>query len=191
MPKIRSLSGFTLMEVLIVLGILGMIAAFSIPRIVTGYQDKQKLATFRECLSLLAQIEDDGISSSQLTPSNFSNFFLSRIQAKQYCSTNAASEGCWNTATQGSIGEETQPGVVLEDGAVIVGLSNPGGNQWYEGIAIDWNGTALPNKVGEDQLVLIINFGTQDYSDIPGGDIGPSPTSAPSIPLYRLASAGS
>jgi prepilin-type N-terminal cleavage/methylation domain-containing protein len=48
-------NGFSLAELLVAMGVLGIIATFSIPKVLTATQSKQKVAITREVLSSLAQ----------------------------------------------------------------------------------------------------------------------------------------
>lgn len=45
-------SGFTLAEVLITLGIIGVIAALTLPNLITQYQKKRNCSRFESCIFL-------------------------------------------------------------------------------------------------------------------------------------------
>ena len=55
-PKKRStISGFTLAEVLITLGIIGVVAALTMPALITNYQKQQTINTLKKSYSILQQ----------------------------------------------------------------------------------------------------------------------------------------
>lgn len=63
--KFRSKSAFTLVEVLITLGIVGVIAAITIPQLIQEYKKHQTIARFKQMYSMVDQallaISNDGI----------------------------------------------------------------------------------------------------------------------------------
>src|ERR1051325_8786269 len=91
----RALKAFTLAELLIALAILGVIATFTIPKVLQAMQDNQRKAVFKEVIASLSGINYEGWTTKQLTPSTAQNFILSRVNAVKICNTNAQTEGCW------------------------------------------------------------------------------------------------
>lgn len=62
--------GFTLSEVLITLGIIGVVAAMTIPILITNYQKKETVTKLRRAISILNQayrlsFDDNGDASAQ------------------------------------------------------------------------------------------------------------------------------
>src|SRR5574344_258447 len=55
MEYFRKAKGFTLAEVLIVLGIIGVIAAFTIPTLINSYQEKVVVTKVKKFYSLMNQ----------------------------------------------------------------------------------------------------------------------------------------
>lgn len=53
--KFKTFSGFTLAEVLITLGIIGIVAAMTIPTLMNNTNNKQNVTAFKEAYSILAQ----------------------------------------------------------------------------------------------------------------------------------------
>ena len=49
-------TGFTLAEVLIALALLGVVAAFAIPKILINTQSSQKASTFKEAIATVDQL---------------------------------------------------------------------------------------------------------------------------------------
>lgn len=174
--------GFTLAELLIALTILGVIATFTIPKILSSQQDGKLKAIAKETAAAMEQVIYNGRLTGEFKiPNNIDTYFLKSFNAIKVCPNNASSEGCWNTAIQGSPGEEAQPGVVLSSGAVIVGMDDccygppdllP--NEGANGIYMDVNGESGPNLFGTDQFWVDVCFGTVNcstWSPTPAGHV--------------------
>lgn len=145
--------GFTLAELLIALVILGLIATFSIPKVLQSNEDTKKNAIFKETIASLYQVTDssirEGVFDENTDNTTHGPYFLSRLNAVKLCSSDSKSEGCWDQAAQGDIPfDDDAPGVILHNGANIVGfgITTPGDNTGRESITIDWNGVAGPNQ---------------------------------------------
>ncbi len=153
MPN-RYFYGFTLAELLIALMILGEIATFTIPKILSSQQNAQRKAIFKESISAISEALNTGFMSGELDPpTNTSTYFLSKINAVKVCDTNSTTQGCWITASQGTpAAEGTEPGLILHNGAVIIGFNN--NSDPANGLVVDWNGTTGPNTRGDDQIYV-------------------------------------
>ena len=162
--------GFTLAELLISLAILGVIATFTIPKILTAQQNGRDAAVFKETVATLNAVLYQGIVEGALTPSTVASYYLSHVNAVKICNSNSSTQGCWNTAIQGVAdnGQINEPGLILHNGAVVVGLDNccgNGGMGFQPGEAagnfvIDVNGLAGPNQLNQDQYLLYQCFGS-------------------------------
>ena len=60
-------SAFTLAEVLITLGIIGVVAALTIPSLISNYQDKQFKTAYKKAYSDISQVVQEGIIENQFT----------------------------------------------------------------------------------------------------------------------------
>jgi prepilin-type N-terminal cleavage/methylation domain-containing protein len=65
----RRISGFTLAELLIALAVLGVIATFTIPKVLQSQQDSKFQAVFREDLSVLSQAFENYKIKNRVTAS--------------------------------------------------------------------------------------------------------------------------
>lgn len=139
--------GFTLSELLIALGILGIIAVFTIPKIIASNTDAQKKAIFREVYGALSSIYDTGYKTGQLTHANALTYVASQMNAIKLCPTNASTEGCISS-TKVSVATNV-PGFTLANGAQVWMYTGSA-----EDFIIDWNGDAGSNTIGDD----IIHF---------------------------------
>jgi prepilin-type N-terminal cleavage/methylation domain-containing protein len=161
--------GFTLAELLIALAILGAIATFVIPKVLQSQQESKKKAVFRETLSALYEVMNTGIKTGAINANTGGTYILNHLNGIKVCRTDSSSEGCWNDGIQGVPGGSPplgvpswNPGVVLANNANIVGIIDPGymgdcfGPTYVIGVVVDWNNTAGPNALGDDQLVLYL-----------------------------------
>src|SRR5688572_255419 len=113
-------NGFTLAELLIALGILGVIATFTIPKVLQNQQSSEKKAVFRETIAALSDITYTGNISGELTRDNISTFIFQKMNAVTICPADASTQGCWpNTHPSFNAGETTEGGATLHNGAVI------------------------------------------------------------------------
>lgn len=142
-------SGFTLAELLIALLILGEIATFTIPKVLTASQQQQKIATFKETISTFAGLAYMANLQSDTT------YFPNKLNAVKVCNSNANTQGCWSHTNNANTGEGNEPGFVLHNGATVAGFNGYTGSN---GIIVDWNGPLGPNIRGDDQIYLYICF---------------------------------
>lgn len=164
--KNSSYRAFTLAELLIALVILGVIATFTIPKVLTTQQNSQRTAVFREVIASLYQVAEAGVLEGVFTPTSQDSdqgpYFLDKLNFVKLCSTDSLAQGCWDAA-QGDIDyDDAEMGGVMHNGAAIVGLGNSGGNIGRESVTIDWNGIDGPNLFGDDQMRIDICFGIAD-----------------------------
>jgi prepilin-type N-terminal cleavage/methylation domain-containing protein len=191
----RSLSGFTLAELLIALAILGVIATFTIPKVLQSQQNGQKIAIFKETIAAIQQAQDKEQLEGGVTPTT------DDMNAIKTCPNNAGTEGCWPQAALGvwpNFNKSSGGGMILANGASVGGLGlsfqdnivNP--SEDIQAITIDWNGATGPNVDGDDQLTLLFCFSKPKCTDavlgskdIPYRHLGPAYGDAASIALYN------
>ena len=179
--------GFTLAEVLITLGIIGVVAAMTLPAVINNVQNKQLETSFKKSYSNFAQVtqrvilEDfGGQVPENFTVDNFNELVNSYkkyyINAKR-CSGNSSETGCPVTGTSnfctfmqnnyknynskhngGCIGNDALTNTV--DGATIF-FDKAGTSETVYGkiiVAIDVNGwNKKPNRWGHDIFVFQIS----------------------------------
>lgn len=156
--------GFTLAELLISLAILGMIATFTIPKILSSQQDQRKKAVFRETIAALSDFLNSGnlrgdFPNGQAWEDPTRALLLQRLNYVSYVNlgySSAALGGCWNTA----------PGIrgfymVMHNGACVAPMSPRWGanNQHAFPFGIDWNGNDGANTLGDDRIIVCLGIG--------------------------------
>ncbi|MBE7706479.1 MAG: prepilin-type N-terminal cleavage/methylation domain-containing protein [Cyanobacteria bacterium SIG30] len=171
---------FTLAEVLITLAIIGVVAALTIPSVITNYQNTQTATTLKKAYSTIANttnlaIKDHGPISGWVDDIGAYGFQSSKIYAEKYVipylriSKNCANSNepsCthkikfYNTSGELSSLETTNyANFYLADGTfVAIGTNNAGtgANQFLNAqVFIDVNGLKQPNTLGKDVFIYI------------------------------------
>jgi prepilin-type N-terminal cleavage/methylation domain-containing protein len=176
----HNLKAFTLAEVLIALVIIGIVAAITVPTIVSNYQEKAKISKIKKIYSTLSNaltrvradggtyiLEDETLNDDLPTVKNWYNNYL-----KPYLITTKVCYneiGCWGKNTKFLKGTNTyvnnnigigSPVVtaILNDGTYINidrdgcnGLARiKSSNSYCIRIDFDINGAKGPNVVGKD-----------------------------------------
>ena len=173
---------FTLAEVLITLGIIGVVAALTMPALIGHYKKVQTIAQLKKIYSALQQ----SIELSQTTYGDINNwdwnlsakeffkkYLSSNLKVIKYCETSDLS--CWNeeginTLSGGKYEDSPLKNywekLILSDGTFI-GLQKQDNSHTH--ISIDLNGKKRPNTAGKDIFSLILTNGelVDDYNNIP------------------------
>ena len=178
-------AAFTLAEVLITLGIIGIVAALTIPTLVSEYQKKQTVTALRKSYATLQQAllmsqNDNGPVESWDTSLNGNEFFVKYIADYVKSSANFTSAELWKLAPRYMLNGSVYNGTtydrfssksahfVLSDGTLITTSLDAD----YEGglwVGIDVNGTAAPNTIGKDTFLFFLS---SKYGLKPLGDEG-------------------
>lgn len=175
----KTVQGFTLSEVLITLGIIGIVAGMTIPTLMNNIQNVQFKVMFKKEFSNFSnavnQIKNDnGGDLVSAFPTNGSTILIDNFDP--YLSyikkcTNDAQKSCWHqnntwfdqqgTPMPGGSGFWSSAGkwgYILKDGAYIF-FNYPGNNGLpIAMIYIDVNGENKPNKLGKDIFGLYIGI---------------------------------
>ncbi len=116
----RSLA-FTISELLIALGIIGLIATFTVPKVLNGIDQTQKESVFKQTLGMLHTVLAEGYVDGNLEDCGFVNYFRDRLNYRKHCSTSSDTQGCWppNGYEYRPHFEESKAGFVLHNGAMI------------------------------------------------------------------------
>lgn len=180
--------GFTLAEVLITLGIIGIVAALTIPGLITKCKEMQYRVTYKKVYSSLNQAmkyaqEDDGIDltlsakriNGVMRTNNIGEIFkyISRYyKATTTCFDNNADK-CW-------VCEKGEAGYIPNGAPDWLGCSkssyafiDANGVAYYLysnsefPILIDVNGNRKPNQLGRDRFVMKFGDSLEPNKDYP------------------------
>ena len=179
-------AAFTLAEVLITLGIIGVVAAMTMPSLVQNYQKKALETGLKKSYSVLSQavqrmIEEDGeipsrasVASTRANWIAFEKSLSQNLKIVKNCSVYGYSNKCisgdsftswfnstyksYNKKTLGTAGWWFDDGMyVLADGSFLF-LDDSVSNDVL--LNIDINGSKAPNALGHDVFLFAIDHET-------------------------------
>jgi prepilin-type N-terminal cleavage/methylation domain-containing protein len=177
---------FTLAELLIALAILGVIATFTIPKVLQSQQDSKKTAIFKETIAAIAGVVQSSLLTGDGPPRTqyMWPLFQKHLNYIKHCTTDAIAEGCWIDRS-GSSMDDNNEGYVLPNGATLIDVSYS--SFTAGGISIDWNGLAGPNVFGDDRMHVLFVF--DDWTawghKLKAGQVVPDYGDAASVTLYQ------
>lgn len=157
---------FTLSEVLVTMGIIGVISALTVPTLMNNYQRKAYAVQLRKTVNDIANavdmlITEEGKSTFSATTefANLDTFITRRLKTTKTCSSSEASN-CFSGENYASINGTTRTAFtcagnsyVLADSSAICMTKN-GSNVT---VNIDINGQDAPNIGGRDMFVFMID----------------------------------
>jgi len=156
MKHSRSQRGFTLAELLLALVILGVIATFTIPKVLQSRQDSQRDAVLKETFSAISSAAYTGVINGTLTQSGYITYFKQNINTVKTCN-DAAADGCWPGSSTAGSNTSTADGLVLHNGTMVTDMET---NTNADVVWLDWNGPAGPNTNCVDQVPMAIGYGS-------------------------------
>lgn len=190
--KLRCNYGFTLAEVLITLGIIGIVAALTIPTLLNKTNDAELKTAWKKVYSDISNAHSQMIASNELpyaTPQEYFTALETHITTSKKCDA-PQSEGCWHQANNWSayngrldvinldnFAGTLNKGYILNNGALVaftsfIHLATPGVYNYTgerNAIAlVDVNGFKKPNKMGADIFVVEFFYNKA----LPMGSIG-------------------
>ena len=189
-PQTKAKFGFTLAEVLITLGIIGVVAAITIPNLIANHQKKAIVSQLMEAQSILnqavksyaADTDEEGSSEfdTTLSPQEFGEkYFKPYLKVARVCTR--MEDGCWKTGNfngyydlAGHKMTNVPYSIVLNNGMVL-GFSKIDGTNLVS-IFVDVNGQSKRNVLGKDVFSFypynsanLCNTGTEKYKNIKNG----------------------
>lgn len=176
-------AAFTLAEVLITLGIIGVVAAMTMPSLIQNYQEKATVTKLKKCYSLVSQayvsiLNDEGGSDTLQAGDDLEMMekFGKYLKYQKTCGRN---KGCFPNVTYKSVTgngyskweDDTtdRSRAILTDGTLIMfnksAMRVGEENYLYAQIYVDINGFKGPNQLGKDFFYFYIN----PEKIVPGG----------------------
>lgn len=165
--KKSSTFGFTLAEVLITLGIIGVVSAITIPNLIANQQKKAIVSGMIEAQSILNQAlrqyaydsDEDGTQSFETTLpiKDFAEkYFVPYLKIARICEN--MEDGCWQTGDfygyydlAGVKMTDTVPYSIVLNNGMILGFNKvEGGPYSLISILVDINGKGKRNVLGKD-----------------------------------------
>lgn len=176
-------NAFTLTELLIAIGIIGAIAAISIPSLITKIQNQMFLTNFKGTVEAVKMLADKQIMTSPtrgLVDTDFESpsklLTTSNFKVIKVCRSSDTS--CWenkqyktlNNLSYASVTSPANRSAKLKNGAsiayswTVMDEESDSFGIFY----IDLNGDDLPNIVGRDYFAFYISSKGKIYSDLEG-----------------------
>lgn len=164
---------FTLAEVLIVLGIIGVVAEMTIPTLMHNFQEQVFKTSYKRAFSLANQAWSLAVTNDQMLDrpnwgdmtSKVNNFnaFKSNFKVVKDCNSGNHSD-CWANGDVVWGGLPSSDALAFIDASGIVWslLSNSSGNG--PEMVIDTNGAKKPNKFGQDRFIFVPESNETDPS---------------------------
>ena len=150
---------FTLAEVLITLGIIGVVAAMTMPVLIANHQKKETVAKLKKAYSILQQATIFAKQEyGEVNEWDYSDpYEFGQKYFKPYLKVIVDSQKeiySWNDLTGKSHSYSTWPTLILADGTFIfIYLADPGYPVNFH-IGVDINGKQKPNKLGRDLFLF-------------------------------------
>jgi len=179
-------AAFTLAEVLITLAIIGVVAAMTIPTLISDYQEKQTVTKLKKAYSILSQAymyatleygspDSWGLEKEDISSEEYHNIIKTRlfknVKSIAECSDDRAkcdlvSEYSYIDGTIDNSLSQVLPAFILNDGSSLI--VSRGGGSFYRGpnslskvyalIFIDVNGAKKPNIYGKDLFAFYLTY---------------------------------
>lgn len=163
---------FTLAEVLITLGIIGVVASLTVPALMNNVGNQANKTAAKKSFSVLSSavemiVSENGGSLSNVFPTGGDavTLFSEKMNVVKKCN-NAQADGCWPASyTSGPAAVQVAaPGIILNDGTMVVFYFYSSNCDYVHGLAtgvcadlfVDTNGAKKPNKAGQDILVFLM-----------------------------------
>lgn len=166
----RKFLGFTLAEVLITLGIIGVVAALTLPTLIQNYQKQVYVNQLKKAKSIIEQgfhlaMADDEVSSIldttlfrsaddfDLFMNEFKKYFnvvkYKKFFDKEYELGYKKASGKYFTSGEG----DDRDAIWLNDGTILF----TDFNQYGGDLSIDVNGDKGPNQLGRDRFFFLLD----------------------------------
>lgn len=175
---------FTLAEVLITLGIIGIVAALTVPVLLQNVAKQQIETKLMKFYSTIKNIEDLSVSDNGQIDSwalavgdgidNFSTYYEPYLKYNQKITcTYSGNDPCRNFATYQVVNSTSTnylggtTAYFLLDGSILYSFNNIATSVIYMEIFIDLNGYSAPNQFGKDVFAFYITKNNQMYGFVP------------------------
>lgn len=165
--------GFTLAEVIITLGVIGIIASITIPVLQNTIQENQFKTCYKKAFSDISQAFEraqgdneivplTGVSSATGGESNFA-VLKSKFSVVKSCDNWNVSQ-CWAAGEAWRYESDDVPSFIDKSG-MAWRLRDPDYYQVSTILLVDVNGDKKPNKYGQDRFALIFANSTKNSWD--------------------------
>lgn len=175
---------FTLAEVIIVIGIVGIVAEMTVPTLMNNVETQVYKIAYKKAYSTLLQALNQANADNLLTaaavppntrPTSFDNNFLtlmSEFKTAKQCTSGADNADCWDASGE-KYGLNYSAGYPRASEYAFIDASGMAWSQYYSGsllVFVDTNGFNKPNQWGKDRFalrVVDVNNSNETSMDVP------------------------
>lgn len=120
----KRLAGFTLVELLVGLGVIGVISALTIPKVFANIQEQQSRTELKEALGAVESLVAQGFADEDIVegnPNSMITYVLDRFRnSARICHTNSNTQGCKPPgAPTLNWSDAAVPGILLRNNSLI------------------------------------------------------------------------
>ena len=165
--KIQASLGFTLAEVLVTLGIIGVVAAMTLPAINNKIQDMEFKTAYKAAFSDASQAWSQAISNGEMESVdseygsdsillNNYNAFASHFKKIKTCTTAGTTASCWaiNEAGMYTNNCNSTPYHFIDSKGRSWAFMQLNTTSTFDGLCVDTNGLKKPNIFGKDRFFI-------------------------------------
>lgn len=169
----KRFTAFTLAEISIVLGIIGIVAEFTIPVLISNVQNAIYITGRKKAYSLASQVWSSAYANNEIQSrtdwfdevNNKANFdlFKSKFFIIKECDSSNISE-CFPTPLLDQYNKADYSAFIDKSGMAWSAVSDPSSGKLKGYILIDTNGIEKPNVGGKDRALLCtVKSGSTKY----------------------------
>ena len=177
--------GFTLAEVLITLGVIGVVAAMTMPTLIKNYQKTVTATRLKATYSTISQavrmseVDNGPVASWELLSSGASYstrksfvdiYFKPYLKNVKECTNMSDCIGEKLYSLNGEQVSETDTPTFILNNGVVIRIGFEGGTNIQ--ITVDINGKQGPNTYGKDRFTIVVNKGTSNNTIAKNQPIG-------------------
>jgi prepilin-type N-terminal cleavage/methylation domain-containing protein len=165
----KPVKGFTLTELLVAVGVIGLVASISIPAVLDGIETSSRRAIFKDTLKAVTEAAD-ALTLQADAPADTYQALFPRFRYLEK--------------------DDTAKTITLHSGVILSGFTR---TDRCENITVDLNGNVAPNIMGRDQVSITASWEPNNgnacgtaANPITGGMVKPTATVAGNQAFYTV-----
>jgi Tfp pilus assembly protein FimT len=166
---LKRVKGWTLTELAIALGVLALIATFTIPKVLSDYQQAQYYTVIREDMTTISTAVITAVQDGSMSLSSYKNFpVINKLNCSPRGKTGAGASMPVYTMTTTAIDNNTNDTICyLPNGSTVQFWSHNAGLR----IHIDADGPRGANSIGVDSIQVSLSRSVDGFNHRLGGKV--------------------
>ena len=118
-----SQKAFSLAELVAALAIVGVVAALTVPSVLTGVKREQNKTKLKNAMTLIENVAYQGLSNGEVDgydPMSVVTYIMDHVDARKKCYIASVSEGCGGPWNRYPPNGDSTPELVLHDGTEVL-----------------------------------------------------------------------